>query len=102
MSMVLKGLIRWISLNAGFVVFARHTELYVHHQRILCYCFRFGLPFIVRVLRELSYERLHAAILKAMARILLDNVSSKVRKWARGIRNSSKHYRDCGASFNYK
>ncbi|XP_020616960.1 ubiquitin carboxyl-terminal hydrolase 31-like [Orbicella faveolata] len=41
---------------------------------------RFGLPFIVRVLRELSYERLHAAILKAMARILLDNVSSQVKK----------------------
>ena len=40
---------------------------------------RFGLPFIVRVLRELSYENLQAAILKAMSRILLDNVSSQVR-----------------------
>ena len=40
---------------------------------------RFGLPFIVRVLRELSYENLQAAILKAMSRILLDNISSQVR-----------------------
>ena len=40
---------------------------------------RFGLPFIVRVLRELSYENLQAAILKAMSRILLDNLSSQVR-----------------------
>lgn len=38
---------------------------------------RFGLPSIVRVLRELSYENLQAAILKAMSRILIDNVSSQ-------------------------
>ncbi|XP_027046488.1 ubiquitin carboxyl-terminal hydrolase 31-like [Pocillopora damicornis] len=41
---------------------------------------RFGLPFIVRVLRELSYENLQAAILKAMSRILMDNMSSQIKK----------------------
>ncbi|KAJ7371142.1 Ubiquitin carboxyl-terminal hydrolase 31 [Desmophyllum pertusum] len=41
---------------------------------------KFGLPFIVRVLRELSYENLQAAMLKAMSRILFDNVSSQVKK----------------------
>lgn len=65
-------------LNTEFLLFTRHTELKVEEFHF--YCFRFGLPFVVRVLRELSYERLHAAILKAMARILLDNVSSQVRK----------------------
>ena len=39
---------------------------------------RFGLPFIVRVLRELSYEELQAALLKAMSRILIDDYSSEV------------------------
>lgn len=40
-------------------------------------CKRFGLPFIVRVLRELSYEELQAALLKAMSRILIDDYSSE-------------------------
>lgn len=42
---------------------------------------RFGLPFIVRVLRELRYNELQTALLKAMSRILNESYSSEaIRK----------------------